>query len=174
MNKALTIPAQGGERLEAIRAAVTRVDGLLALWTTDFRQMPGEALTRLRDAGAVAIKSGDEKALAVVMEMRASQHDVATAMFELIGSFPQYKDEDIAIFSKNLAVDVMDAEPSLPAVLAACKHLRQTGTKRPLIGEVLEALKEKEAAFEQRAALLGRLADRVALATEILEGRDRA
>lgn len=171
MSKALTIPAQGEPRLEAVRAAVMRVDGLLALWTTDFRQMPTDALTRLRDAAEAALKEGDAGQLADVMEMPATEHDIAHAVFELIGAFPQYKDEDITIFARSMTLDVRDAKPGYAALMAACRHLRRTATRRPLIAEMLAALEVKGEAFQQRALLLGKLERRIALASEVLKGR---
>jgi hypothetical protein len=148
-----------------------RVDGLLELWTQDFRDMPVAALVALHDAGKAAVLAGEAGRLAEVIRTAATDDDIVDALEGLMGSFHATKEDDKSILGSFLSKDVQAAHPTRLALEAACAHLRRTKDFAPSIKAVLETLEEKQAAFETRAKLLDRLASRVALAASVLEGR---
>lgn len=168
MAKAVIIRPTKPEDFPALAA---RVDGLLQLWNADFRTMPLDALTALRDAGRAALASGESDGLARILRERADDHDIGLALMNLIGSFVQGKEQDLTVFGANLTLDVKQAAPGRVALEATCAHLRKTRDFTPSIKAVLETLAEKTTAVDSRAALLEKLEQRVALAGTVLDAR---
>lgn len=170
MGKAL-IPARGEERSDVVRAAVASADRLMGLWTKDFRVMPRAELESL--IADCALILGPGASVSEILATEATAEDVGREVAGLLGSFHGPKDEAYAIFSRNLTLDVAEQGAPLAVLTEALKKVRQTSARRPAIADVLAVLAEKRQAFQDRATLIQKAPQRLALAREVLEGRDR-
>jgi hypothetical protein len=75
-------------------------------------------------------------------ERPATTREIAVTLGRLLKAFPNAGKADVETFGELLVGDVIDARPSIAAVVQGCTKLRRTAKFLPVIAEVLDALRE--------------------------------
>lgn len=89
----------------------------------------------------LAAVSAASEAIAAA-ERSATTREIAVALGRLLKAFPNAGKADVETFGELLVGDVIDARPSIAAVVQGCTKLRRTCKFLPVIAEVLEAIRE--------------------------------
>lgn len=92
----------------------------------------------------------------------ASEQEIAAFLAQLLKAFPNAGKEEASAFGRLLLEDVIDQKPSMGAMEAGCRQVRQTSKFLPSISEVLEAVREAEAVLQAsltRASELPKIAE---------------
>jgi len=75
----------------------------------------------------------------------ASNSDIAFEVSKLAGSYPSASRQDLSAFASILCDDIAEDRPTVHALRAAMKQLRQSSRYLPSVAEVLTALKATKA-----------------------------
>jgi hypothetical protein len=91
----------------------------------------------------------------------ATTDDIINQLAILGGCFPTGQNNELMIYGRCLAEDVIAAKPSLFALEHACRTLRRTSKFRPVIAEVLSAIATAEQLLRKAQYELRRLPSRL-------------
>lgn len=67
----------------------------------------------------------------------ATRDEIKRELHVLVGSFPNAGKADLELYGRALALDVIDIEPTIEAIIVACMVLRRQSKFLPTISEVL-------------------------------------
>lgn len=103
----------------------------------------------------------------------ASHSDIALEVSKLAGSYPSASRQDLSAYARILCDDIADARPTVQALRAAMKQLRQSSRYLPSVAEVLMALKVTKAPWTDYRFYLENFDKHLAEAKHKLRGSQR-
>jgi hypothetical protein len=85
----------------------------------------------------ISDRSRFAKQLLAVMARSATKEEIKRELHVLVHSFPNATKANLEIYGRALALDVIDLQPTIEAMVVACMVLRRTSKFLPTISEVL-------------------------------------
>jgi hypothetical protein len=101
------------------------------------------------DIAAILATADASRGALVEAAKPAPKEIIGARLAQLLKAFPGAGKEDLAAFGRMLVEDVIDLHPSIGAMEAGCREVRQTWTPQfgrtiPAIAEVLAAIKKAD------------------------------
>ncbi len=129
---------------------------------------PGKLAAALAGAQS-ALATAEARSTALLEALApADDEEVRTELHRLVRSWPQDKRGDLAGYAAELAIFVLERQPSRRALEQACRGLKLRRVHMPSIAEVVDALGAAEGAIGAATQQLATLPERIARAEAAL------